>query len=366
MAATESADDAVRVLDDDGTVLDEGVVESIPEDVLVDVYRDMKFARRFDRRAVSLQRQGRMGTYPPLYGHEGAQVGSAHALDDGDWLFPSYRDNAAGMVRGVEPWRNLANWMGHPVGNSPPEDANVFTMAHPIATHLPHATGAAWAARLRGDDTAALALFGDGATSEGDFHEALNFAGVFDVPAVFLCNNNQWAISVPIERQTASATIAQKAVAYGIEGVRVDGMDPLAVYAVTREAVERAKAPDGDGPCPTLIEAELYRLGAHSTSDDPEVYRDESVTEEWERRDPLRRTEAFLLDTGRIDEEGVDAVEDAVEEELSAAIDRAEAYESDADEVFSGAYAEETPRLRRQHRWLDDHRGRIEAANEEL
>src|SRR5699024_5467301 len=246
---------------------------------------------------VSLQRQGRMGTYPPLSGQEGAQVGSAHALADDDWLFPSYREHGASLIRGFSLERTLLYWMGHEVGYDE-EDANIFTPAVPIASQLPHAVGASWASKLKDENKAFLCYFGDGATSEGDFHEAMNFAGVFDTPTVFFCNNNQWAISVPRERQTASETLAQKADAYGFEGVQVDGMDPLAVYRATRKAVEKAKVPDDDDARPTMIEAVQYRFGAHTTADDPSVYREDDEVKEWKAKDPIPRLEAYLENEG--------------------------------------------------------------------
>ena len=182
--------DRVQILDEDGQVVDGATVPDLSDDALVEMYRYLKLGRHFDQRAVSLQRQGRMGTYPPMAGQEASQVGSAMALSDGDWTFPSYREHLALAVRGWSLSDDLLYWMGNEWGNAPPEDLNVFSMAVPIATQIPHAAGAAWAAKLRGDDAVVLAYFGDGATSEGDFHEGLNFAGVFDVPAVFFCNNN--------------------------------------------------------------------------------------------------------------------------------------------------------------------------------
>jgi pyruvate dehydrogenase E1 component alpha subunit len=253
-------DDPVRVLDEDGAVV--GDVPDLDESELVEIYRYMRLARHFDGRAVSLQRQGRMGTYPPLSGQEGAQVGSAAALAEQDWIVPSYREHGAAFVRGLPPRQTLLYWMGHEEGNAPPEGINAFPVAVPIASQVPQATGASWAAKLRDTDEVFCCYFGDGATSEGDFHEGVNFAGVFDTPTVFFCNNNQWAISVPRERQTRSATLAQKAEAYGIDGVQVDGMDPLAVYRVTAAAVEKARDADADRPRPTLIEAVQYRFGA--------------------------------------------------------------------------------------------------------
>ncbi|MHC3437008.1 pyruvate dehydrogenase (acetyl-transferring) E1 component subunit alpha [Natrialbaceae archaeon A-gly3] len=351
--------DRVQILDDAGRVLEGTEVPDLTEEELLEMYEQMKLARHFDQRAVSLQRQGRMGTYPPLSGQEGSQIGSAHALEDEDWMFPSYREHGAALVRGMSLKRTLLYWMGHEEGNLIPEDANIFTVAVPIATQVPHATGAAWASKLRGEEKAFLCYFGDGATSEGDFHEGLNFAGVFDVPAIFFCNNNQWAISVPRERQTASATLAQKATAYGFEGVQVDGMDPLAVYKVTRDALEKAKDPDEDELRPTLIEAVQYRFGAHTTADDPSVYRDEEEVARWKEKDPIPRLETFLLENGYLDEEGVDAVEEKVGTAVAEAIDEAEnMIRPKPEEIFAHVYEGMPRRLEEQLEWFQTIRDR--------
>jgi pyruvate dehydrogenase E1 component alpha subunit len=347
-------DDRVRVLDEDGRVVDGAEVPDLSDDALVEMYRQMRLARHFDQRAVSLQRQGRMGTYPPLSGQEAAQIGSAAAMGDDDWMFPSYREHGAAYVRGLDLAQTLRYWMGDERGNAL-EGLNIFPVAVPIATQVLHATGAAWASNLKdGEDrNAFVCYFGDGATSEGDFHEGLNFAGVFDVPAVFFCNNNQWAISVPRERQTASDTLAGKADAYGIEGVQVDGMDPLAVYQVTREAIEKAKAEDPDGVRPTLIEAVQYRFGAHTTADDPSVYRDEEEVERWKAKDPIPRLESYLRNTGVLDDEGVDAVRQSVEDEVAEAITAAENFERpEATEMFDYIFEERTERLDEQRAHL--------------
>ena len=349
-------DDRVRILDASGELV--GDPPDLPDDELLALYRHLRLARHFDERAVNLQRQGRMGTYPPLAGQEAAQVASAMALQPRDWIAPSYREHAAVHVHGLSLSDILLYWMGHGAGGWD-TDANVLPAAVPIATQIPHTTGLALASKLSGDDAVACAYFGDGATSEGDFHEGLNIAGVFDVPAVFLCNNNGWAISVPRERQTASPTLAGKAAAYGIDGVQVDGMDPLATYTVMRAAVEKARAP-GDRPRPTLIEAVQYRFGAHTTADDPTVYRDEAEVEAWRERDPIPRLERYLRETGRLDDDRVDAVAASVREQVSEAIERAEnTARPDPDAMFDDVYAEPTPELHAQrahlHRLRDRH-----------
>ena len=343
----------VRVLDPEGNLLPGATVPDLSDEALVTMYEGMKTARHFDERAVSWQRQGRLATYAPMSGQEAGQVASTLALTDDDWVFPTYREHAVRLLGGFDLPDVLRGLMGAQLPCGSTGGPTVAPEAIPIATQLPHATGAAMAARHRGDDSVALTHFGDGATSEGDFHEALNFAGVFDAPAVFLCHNNQWAISVPRRRQTASATLSQKAKAYGFEGVRVDGMDPLAVYSVVEYAREKALDPDPEDLRPTLIESVEYRYGAHTTADDPEVYRDGDEVSYWRDRDPIERLEQYLRDTGRLDPERIDAIETRVEDRVAASIDEAESMAApELDDMFDEMYDEMPPRVERQREQL--------------
>src|SRR5213078_4555084 len=249
----------------DGEAIPDGEVEGLEERDLLELYRWMVLLRTYDERSLVYHRQGRIGTYAIFWNHEAMQAGSVHALEDDDWIFPSYRESAIGLLRGMPPATVLSWWRGHPAGWWNPDDYRVASICVPIATHVPHAAGLAWGKKLKGERAAAIVFFGDGATSEGAFHEGANFAGVTGAPLILFCNNNGWAISTPVTAQTRAEKLADKAAGYGIPGVRVDGADVLAVYQATREAVERGRAGEG----PTLVEALTYRAAPHATADDP-------------------------------------------------------------------------------------------------
>ena len=307
------------ILKTDGSA-DERLVPDLEDDRLLALFRAMLLARRFDERLLQLQRSGRIGTFAPVKGQEAAQIGAAAALDEGDWIVPAFRETAAAVWHGASLANVLLYNAGYNEGACVQENARMLPNAVPVASQLPHAVGIAYAAKLLEANEVVLAFFGDGATSEGDFHEALNFAGVFDLPVVFLCQNNGWAISMPRRRQTRSRTLAQKALAYGLPGMVVDGNDVLAVYSATAEAVARARRGDG----PTLIEAETYRLEVHTTADDPTRYRSDAEVKHWRERDPLDRMRLFLGRRGLLDDEVLERLEMDIERRIGAAWEEAD------------------------------------------
>jgi pyruvate dehydrogenase E1 component alpha subunit len=308
--------DYLSILDADGRV-DVALEPDLGPDELRRLYRAMLLGRRLDERMMRLQRQGRIGTYIPIRGQEAAQVGSVFALRPTDWMVPSFREMAAMLYRGWPIEKLLAFFAGRSDGSQPLPHQRDLPITIAVGSQLPHAVGLAYAARFCGDDVVVLAYCGDGATSEGDFHEALNCAGVWEVPVVFICQNNQWAISMPRLKQTRSATIAQKATAYGFPGRQVDGNDALAVYVATREAVERARAQGG----PTLIECVTYRVGLHTTADDPRRYQSAEEARQWEQRDPVARLRVYL-DHRNV---SVADLESQIDAEIGQAISRFEA-----------------------------------------
>ncbi len=303
-------------------------------------YKAMLRARMMDKKCLNLQRQGRIGTYVQYEGQEAAQVGSALAVEDGDWMFPTYRDHAATMTFGHSLCSLFLYWKGRIEGSVPPEGKNIFPPAVPIASQLLHATGTAWAEKKKNSDRVSIVYFGDGATSEGDFHEGLNFASVFNVPVVFFNQNNGYAISVPVEKQMKSKTIAQKGLAYDVPSLRVDGNDILAVYFETKKAVTRAR--NGEGP--TLIEAVTWRYGAHTTADDPSKYRDQEVSARRRHTtDPLLRVERLLKNQDWWDEAEKVVMEEEITKEINESLEKAENLkEADIDQLFDHVFKKPT------------------------
>ncbi len=349
-----------RLLDEDGNLVGDRDEVALAGEPLVRLYRLMVLNRALDERMVTLQRQGRIGFYIGSVGEEATVLGSAAGMRETDWIFPCYREHGAALLRGMP----LATFVCDLFGNAgdamkgrqmPCHEAwrpgRYASVSSPIATEIPHAVGAAWAARLKGDDMVSLAYFGDGATSAGDFHTGLNFAAVNEVPVVFVCRNNGWAISVPRERQTAAETIAQKAIAYGMRGERVDGNDLLAVHAATRRARERAAAGEG----PTLLECVTYRIEGHSTSDDPRAYRPAELVEPWKGKDPILRVRRFLLRTGALDEAADASLRDEVREEIQRALREAESFapKPPVESMFEDVYAEPLRQQQEQLRELE-------------
>lgn len=335
----------LEVLDPQGEV--DGQLEPhLSAEELLGLYRAMMLAREADQRMLKLQRQGRLGTFAPSTGQEAATCGPVFAMEDRDWFAGTYRELGARLMRGESLEHTLLYYNGYEEGSRFPQGLRNLPTQVVLGAQLLHAVGLAFAMRQQGEeDTAVVAFFGDGATSQGDFHEALNFAAVWQVPVVFICQNNGWAISTPLTAQTRAGTIAQKAVAYGMPGVQVDGNDVLATYRATSEALARARSGGG----PTLVEAVTYRLMMHTTADDPTKYRDEGTTKEWWERDPLVRMGRYLKRKGIWD----DARQEELKRELKAQVDaEVKRFETPRDfkldAPFDHVFGEPVPELERQ------------------
>lgn len=312
----------------------------VSDNELIEMYKWMIQARTFDQRAMKLQRQGKIGTYAPMIGQEAAQIGSAYPMAEEDWIYPSYREVGACLVRGIPMANFFLYTMGHLQGANV-AGTNVFPVQIIISAQCVHAVGGAWASQYKKESQVSVAYVGDGGTSEGDFHEALNFAGVYELPVVFFVQNNQYAISVPVSQQTASESIAQKALAYGISGVQVDGNDVLAVHATMKGAL--AKAREGK---PVLVEAITYRQGPHTTADDPRKYRDDKEVEQWLQRDPILRVKQYMLSKGvwteEEDEEALKLADEKVTEAFEQAVNIPQ---SEINDLFDIVYEEKTSQL---------------------
>jgi pyruvate dehydrogenase E1 component alpha subunit len=352
-----SAPDVVKALREDGS-LDPQHDPQLSREQVESLYRAMLGARTLDDRLVTLQRQGRIGFHIGSLGEEACILGTAFALRESDWIFPCYREFAAALWRGMPLGRYLDNMFGNandPAKGRQMPDHYCWKRGHfgsvssPIGTQIPQAVGFAWAAKMKKDDVVTMVYFGEGATSSNEFHNGLNFAGVFKTPTVFVCRNNGWAISVPCERQTASETFAIKGVAYGIPSVRVDGNDLFAVVKVTREAVARAARGEG----PTLIEALTYRMSGHSTSDDPKAYRPETTLAPWKTLDPIVRVRRQLEKSGGWSDAQDKEIENGIDTELKAAIAAAESTPAPSlESMFEDVFAEIPWHLREQRAQL--------------
>lgn len=339
------AGQTLEILDAEGR-LREDLRPDLPDGEIRRLYGRMSAMRAADRMALRLQREGRMGTYAPLWGQEACQAAAA-ALGPGDWLVPSYRELGAMWLRGVPLSTIYRYWIGDERGSVWEESLRVLPVAIPVGSQALHAAGLGWAMRLQGEASAVLVYFGDGATSEGEVLEAFNFAGVFGTPTVFLCQNNQYAISVPRSRQTASRTLAQKALAFGFPGIQIEGNDLLAVYGAAKEALDRARSGGG----PALIEAVTYRLGPHTTADDPTRYRDDAEVERMKKFDPLLRVRGYLVSRGLWSDAEEETLQAEVNAEVQRAVDEAYAVPDPAPaDVFDFTYAVLPPDLERQKR----------------
>lgn len=342
------ANEMFRLIEPDGSVLDRLPV-TLEE--MRGLYADMVEARIFDTKSMAMQRQGRLATYAPFEGQEAAQIGAAAALRSQDWVAATYRDAALNWRAGY-PWKLLIlGRTGDERGGQVPEGVKILPPSITVGGHMIHAVGLAWAEKLQGTDAVALTSFGDGATSEGDFHEAMNFAAVYETPTVFFCQNNGFAISYPTREQTRSETIAAKAEGYGMPAARVDGNDVAAVLAVVREAVDRARSGEG----PSLIEAVTYRLGPHTTSDDPTRYRDEEEAREWRRRDPLERVRKLLEKARGWSPQWQKELEEKASRGIEEAVEWAEALPPPSPgDLLDRMFASPTAPLEEQRKMLPD------------
>ncbi len=336
----------LSILDQNGS-LDEELEPQIEDEALLKLHRLMLLGRRFDEQLLSLQRQGRIGTFAPIKGQEAAQLGAASVMKPTDWFVPCFRETAVWLLRGAPMENILLGFGGYEEGSKMDEDSRNVPIAVPVGSQMLHAVGLAYGIKYRGENDLAMTFFGDGATSEGDFHEAMNFAGVYQLPVVFVCQNNHWAISVPRKRQTHAKTLAQKGLAYGFTGIQVDGNDVLAVYAAAKEAEEKAR--NGGGP--TLIECITYRMSVHTTADDPKRYRTDDEVSEWEKRDPIERFQKYLIRKELLSEEKIQSLEAEIKSDIQAAVKNAEKLMkeyTDPLHMFEHTWAEMPPYLKEQ------------------
>ncbi|MCK6457297.1 MAG: pyruvate dehydrogenase (acetyl-transferring) E1 component subunit alpha [Phycisphaerae bacterium] len=332
--------ESLSILDSEGNA-DPALDPKLSPTELKKLYRAMLLSRRLDERLLRLQRQGRIGTFGPAMGQEAASLGPAFVMKPNDWFIPSFREPAAMLWRGWPMDKIILWWGGHEYGASVPEGVNDLPICVPVATQCLHAAGIAWGCKLKGDPSVAFCFLGDGGTSEGDFHEAMNFAGVHQLPFICVIQNNHWAISLPRDKQSKAPTLVQKCIAYGFDGIQADGNDIFAMIVAAREAADRARTGGG----PTLIEAVTYRLGVHTTADDPKKYRSDEEVECWKPKDPLVRFHKYMVRTGLLDDAAVELIEAEIAEEIRQAVERAEKYQPDPMDSFRHTFAEMPPSL---------------------
>lgn len=338
-----------QILDQEGVVINKNDEPEIPKDVLLKMYQTMTLGRIADLKAVQFQRQGRLLTYAPNVGQEAAQIGPMAASTDRDWLVLAFREFNAMLYKGVTLEQYFLYWFGNEQGSHFNEGVKVLPVNIPIGSQISHAAGLAYAAKIQKKDEVAFVYIGDGGTSHGEFHEGLNFGAVYSAPMIVVIQNNQWAISTPRAKATKAETLAQKAIAYGIPGIQVDGNDVLAMYVAAQEAIKLAKAGKG----PVLIEAVTYRIGAHTTSDNPKIYRSDEEVESWAKKDPLKRFRNYLLNKGIITEDSDAKLNETYNQLVLDTFKKVEDSGLETlEEVFGHTYAELTPQLKEQYELL--------------
>ena len=334
----------LKILDEKGDA-DTALLPNLSDNDLKKLFELFILSLQFYQRALQLHAEGRLGTYASILGQEASQIGSAYALEKTDWVFPSFREMGVYITLGYPIWMLFQYWTGDERGMKTPEGLNIFPVSVPVGTQPPHAVGAAFAAKVKGHKIAAVTYFGDGGSSKGDFHESMNIAGVYKLPVVFICQNNQWAISVPRERQTAAKTIAQKAYSYGFEGIQVDGNDIFAVYKATKDAIEKARSGGG----PTLIECFTYRMGDHTTADDASRYRPKEDMEKWKDKDPLLRLKLYMGKKSIWNQQYEDEVRKKTTEFVDGEIKKEEAAGlPDPKDIINYTYKELTQRQKKE------------------
>ena len=322
-----------QVLSENGEIDAAIFPKSLTDNLIIEMYKKMLFARAFDNKALSLQRQGRLATYSPQLGEEATNIGSAFAMRKQDVFIPTFRQHGVFIARGMPLSLYFTYWRGYEDGGKIPKEVNGMPVSIPVGTQMQHGAGIAFALKYKKKDAAAIVYVGDGGTSEGDFYESLNFAGVWRAPLIAIIENNQWAISIPRSRQTAAQTLAQKGIAAGIRCVQVDGNDVIAVYKATGEAIENS--PEG----PTLIECVTYRMGMHTTADDPTKYRSEDEVAEWAKKDPIARVKTYLTNKGLWNDDMEKQANDEQSRLIDAAVEEAEKFIPDPETMFEHVYS---------------------------